>query len=92
MLQLQPGTSLAAGAYKVFTYTGALTSGASLDTSLAQTNGLTLSIDTSVPGEVWLVARAGGTTPTPVPTLGHAALVLLGLLMAALGLRGRRQA
>ncbi len=92
VLQLQPGTSLTAGAYKVFTYTGALTNGASLDTRLAQTNGLTLSIDTSVPGEVWLVAKAGGTTPTPVPTLGHAALVLLGLLMAALGLRGRRQA
>lgn len=57
VLQLQPGTSLAAGAYKVFTYTGALTNGASLDTSLAQTNGLTLSIDTSVPSEVWLVAK-----------------------------------
>ncbi len=75
VLQIQPGTSLAVGAYKVFTYTGTLTNGASLDTSLAQTNGLTLSIDTSVPGEVWLVAKAAPvmlpqviTYTSPAPT------------------------
>ena len=75
VLQIQPGTSLTVGAYKVFTYTGTLTNGASLDTSLAQTNGLTLSIDTSVPGEVWLVAKAAPvmlpqviTYTSPAPT------------------------
>lgn len=56
-LQVKALPGMAPGAYRIFSYTGALTNGASLDISEMRAQGLTAQIDVSVPGEVWLATK-----------------------------------
>ncbi|MDR2335991.1 MAG: IPTL-CTERM sorting domain-containing protein [Burkholderiaceae bacterium] len=56
-LQVKALPGMAPGAYKIFTYGGTLTNGASLDISEMRAQGLTAQIDVSVPGEVWLATK-----------------------------------
>lgn len=53
-LKIAPQTGFAEGAYKIFSYTGALTNGATLDASALQPLGLQAQLVTTVAGEVWL--------------------------------------
>lgn len=56
-LQVKALPGMAPGAYKIFSYGGALTNGASLDISEMRAQGLTAQIDVSIPGEVWLATK-----------------------------------
>ena len=53
-LKIAPQTGFAEGAYKIFTYTGALSNGATVDASALQPLGLQAQLVTTVAGEVWL--------------------------------------
>ena len=83
-LKIAPQTGFAEGAYKIFTYTGALVNSANLDVPA----GYTAQLVTSIPGEVWLsITKVAlpGAGAQPIPGLNAVALGLLSILAAAVG-------